>query len=629
MEIITTAAAATAAMTSSNSNANTAAANASYSKSLMASRALQNGNMSSEVNITQLEKGDVFKGEITNMTGRSVTVSLGSGQTLSAMLQDNVPINIGNHLYFEVLENTGDKVIIHPLTDEKFSPQNQTIEKSLQSAGLQLNEKNMAVVKELMDAGMPIDRNSIMKVLQQLVNHPNAPISTVVSLLRVDMPVTDANINQLQQYQAHNSQLNSQMDSVMDGVSATFESLGEEGMSSSEILRFNQLVVDTFTTPVGDQALTTLALKDAFVMDDIELEDFALRQEMMEMDGDGNPVLDVNGNVFPKGSVVMDVNGMPVVDSNGNFAFSEEFINQMQEENPDLSRDQILAGLRNGEFSMSNTSAFANEIQGAFAEQLRGIGVNEEAIKMMLDPENTAEDLMKSLQDYLNNSSLSEENIKQFLSSKEYTVLVESVIENNWKLTPEQLKEPQKVDDLFTRIAEQSAKLATAGDGGFSSAGDQMGQNSQNMHENLQFMQDMNEKYTFAQIPLQLQNQDANSELYVYTNKKTLHKDKKDCSVLLHLDMDNLGSTDIHVQLNGTKVMARFYLDDNRSMATVQSHMDQLQGQIEKLGLSLDTEVVRRAETKKQEVEDIVDDFMAKDIPASQQIKRYTFDMRA
>ena len=46
------------------------------------------------------------------------------------------------------------------------------------------------------------------------------------------------------------------------------------------------------------------------------------------------------------------------------------------------------------------------------------------------------------------------------------------------------------------------------------------------------------------------------------------------------------------------------------------------------MNLTLSTEVVRRAD-KKEMVEDIVEDFLAKDIPSNQQIKRYTFDMRA
>ncbi len=245
MEILTTAPGAAAAR---NGSLGSNSASASYSKSVMASRALMSNGMTSEVSIANLEKGDVFKGEITNLTGKSVTVSLGNGQTLSATLMDNVTLNIGNNLYFEVKDNTGDKIYLRPLTDEKFSPENQTIEKSLQSAGLQLNEKNMAVVKELMDAGMPIDRNSIMKVLQQSVNNPNASIKTIVSLIRADIPVNDVSVEQFEQYKDHQSNLNNQMENIKGQINSMYETLGSKESFAGDILRFNQGIIDTFST---------------------------------------------------------------------------------------------------------------------------------------------------------------------------------------------------------------------------------------------------------------------------------------------------------------------------------------------------------------------------------------------
>jgi hypothetical protein len=319
---------------------------------------------------------------------------------------------------------------------------------------------------------------------------------------------------------------------------------------------------------------------------------------------------------------------MPVLDADGNPQLTEEFLNQLSEKYPELSREELLAAVKDGSVRLTQT-AMGNEIQEAFAEQLRGLGMSEDRIHDLLDPKRSAQDLLKSIQSYVeNNNELTDAQIKHFFASKEYNVLIEQVAEQQWKLTPAQVKHPEEVEQFFTRLAEQTSKLATAMGGGFGDSGEQMGRNAQNMNENLQFIKDMNENYAYMQLPLQLRDQDANSELYVYTNKKSLHKDKKDVSVLLHLDMDHLGSTDIHVQLNGTKVNARFYLDDNRSITTVKNNIEQLQRQISSLGLSLDVEVVRRTQ-KKAEVEDIVEDFMAKDIPSSQQIKRYTFDMRA
>ena len=624
MEIITTAPAATAAKSGSY---NSASASSSYSKSVMASQALRSSGGVSEVNISALEKGDVFKGEITNLTGKSVTVSLGNGQTLAATLMDNVSLNIGNNLYFEVKENTGDKVFIRPLLDEKFSPENQTIEKSLQSAGFLLNEKNMAVVKELMDAGMPIDRSSIMKVLQQSLNNPDASLKTIVNLLRADIPVNDVSIEQYEQYQNHAAKLNTQIDNVSNMITSMYESLGGEESFAGDILRFNQGIIDAFTNHSFEDPLPNLPISQAFAMDQAEIDGF-YNLSLPQLDAEGQPILNSNGTPYPEGAVLLDAAGNPVLEPDGSVKLTDEFVNQVMKENPELSREQVIAGIKSGEIPFNQSSSFPNEIQQAFANQLRSIGVSEDAIKMMLDPNNSAEDLMKAIHEYVeSNTSLTDDQIKGFFSSREYSVLVTSVAEHNFKMTPEQVKDKNLVDAFFTRVAETSEKLADLA-GGFS-GGQNMSDEASNMNRNLQFMEMLNDKYTFAQFPLSLSNQDTNSELYVYTNKKSLNKDKKDISVLLHLDMDNLGSTDIHVQLNGNKVTTRFYMEDNRSVNTVSMNIDQLEEKFNKLGLSLNSEVVKRESSKKEEVSDFTKDFLNKDIPETQTIKRYTFDMRA
>ena len=619
MEILTNAQAVTSAKANINSQT---MANAKYNNSLMASRALQNSSNNSEVSIASLEKGDVFKGEITNINGQSVTVSLGSGQTLTALMLEQVAINIGNHLYFEVKENDGETVTIRPLTGEKFSPRNQTIEKALQSAGLQLNEKNMAVVKELMDASMPIDRNSIMKILQQLLNHKGADIKTIVSMTKCNLPITTENIVQFEQYMLKNHQLNSQMDGITDTIQNMYQNLAGEDMFAGDVLRFNQQILNIFAA--SDNAETSIVLSNVFGMSESEIAPFLDLNMAFEMDEEGQFVMDRLGNRYPQGSIQMDAYGQLMLNESGTqFVLKEEFMAQMS--------DAQKEAFSKGEFYSEITDAqpeFTNGIQSRFSEMLQELGVPKETLATALHPNQSATELMNFMQEFIANSmNLSDEAIKQFFASKEYAFLLNSVIDAQWKLTPEQVKDKDKVIQLFQRIDQQSKQLADLGSQ-FSDSGQQLSNQAQNMNDNLQFMQMLNERYTYAQLPLQLASQDTNGELYVYTNKKSLEQNQKDISVLLHLDMDHLGSTDVHVQLIDHKVVARFYMDDQRSMNTVKSHIDQLSNQIAALGLSLETEVVRRTD-KKEQVENFVEDFLAKDLPASQVVKRYNFDMRA
>ncbi|OYP40489.1 hypothetical protein CG709_05145, partial [Lachnotalea glycerini] len=72
-----------------------------------------------------------------------------------------------------------------------------------------------------------------------------------------------------------------------------------------------------------------------------------------------------------------------------------------------------------------------------------------------------------------------------------------------------------------------------------------------NIRSNLSFMEQINQNFTYLQIPIQFSNEEAHSDLYVYTNKKNLEKQDGNLSVLLHLDMEVLGTTDIYINMSG------------------------------------------------------------------------------
>ena len=93
---------------------------------------------------------------------------------------------------------------------------------------------------------------------------------------------------------------------------------------------------------------------------------------------------------------------------------------------------------------------------------------------------------------------------------------------------------------------------------------------------------------------------------------------------MLHLDMDNLGMTDIKVTLTGTNVNARFYLNDQQSVDIVAENMNQLENRLLERGFSLSNEVVKRQ--PQESINKVVDEII--DENAERSIKRYTFDMR-
>jgi flagellar hook-length control protein FliK len=138
-------------------------------------------------------------------------------------------------------------------------------------------------------------------------------------------------------------------------------------------------------------------------------------------------------------------------------------------------------------------------------------------------------------------------------------------------------------------------------------------------------MNQINEAYTYAQIPLKMSGQNASGELYVYTNKKSLAEGGDgDLTAFLHLDMDNLGPTDVSVRMHGKQVSTNFYLDSDESFALVEKNVPVLEERLRKKGYDCSVNVINEGKHV-----NFVDDFLRKDLPPTGQLHRYSFDMRA
>jgi flagellar hook-length control protein FliK len=137
-------------------------------------------------------------------------------------------------------------------------------------------------------------------------------------------------------------------------------------------------------------------------------------------------------------------------------------------------------------------------------------------------------------------------------------------------------------------------------------------------------MDQINQAYTYVQIPLKMAGQNASGELYVYTNKKNLAEGKDELSAFLHLDMEHLGSTDVSVKLHGKKVSTKFYFDNDEAFALVQAHVPILEERLKAKGYNCEVKVVNEAKKV-----NFVDDFLKKDQPSKGLVHRYSFDMKA
>ncbi len=214
------------------------------------------------------------------------------------------------------------------------------------------------------------------------------------------------------------------------------------------------------------------------------------------------------------------------------------------------------------------------------------------------------------------------ESTQKLFLSKEYKALLKQAMAEQWTLTPEQLKEEGAVKEFYQRLNRQMAQLSQF----LSQAGKEgsaLADTARSLQGSLDFMNQLNQMYAYVQLPLKLQNQNAHSDLYVYTNKKKALDRENGVTALLHLDLDHLGATDIYVKLMGTSVQADFYLEDAVACRLLEQFSDQLSERLEQKGYQCQVQV----ENRKKE-QDFVQDFLEQERPAGK-VRRYSFDVKA
>ena len=509
--------------------------------------------------LSGLKEGSVFKGEIQNILNDKVSILLENGGVLQARLQGEVHLGVGDILLFSVKENFHNQIMLKPMFDSIYSAQEQALEKALDAAGLSPTERNFTVAKELMEAGMSLDKGSLVKILSQSMKHEGASIQTLVALNKMNIPVTEANIAQYERYQHSQHQLTGDIASTAEGM-ADFTQGFSENVSDKTLVSVANQLLDIFTTS----------------------SDYGNMQQMNE-----------------------NIEG---------FRQNKEQMSALQNDTDKVSMTEEQPTDKLG-LSQENTTNLKQLLAQA--------GISRQQINAMFTNADSAQSLLKQMTSQLMHSTGNEGAIQNLFQSAEFKKLFSDMIKNQWSLNPKSMKTPEEIDELYNRILKQTKQFqdTITANGGESHT---FNQNAQNMKQNMQFMEQLNQQMFYAQMPLKLSNQNVNSELYVYADKRKLMQKKDDISVMLHLDMENLGPTDVKVTLIGKQVNARFYLNEQESVEIVANNMEELEKQLEKRGFSLTNEVIKRE--PKQSVNQVVDEIIDED--AERSIKRYTFDMR-
>lgn len=521
--------------------------------------------------LSDFAPGSSLTGQVVESKDGTVTIQLSDSTLISAGLKGGISLEAGSLVTFLVNSNQNNQVTLSPLFTNLGAAPN--VENALNAAGLPVNDVTSGMVSQMIDQGMGIDKDSLLAMYKQVMSNPQIDSSMVVKLMQMHLAVNELNASQMTAYENLTHQLAGSVEEIAKELAQIFS----EGSMKGGVDGANQ------------KLLLFQGLLELFSGNGKQIEALAAKQAEAS---DGQPIADDVFGQSGSGSNQMQT-------AQGADVLADPFADALQKS----SIAQILSG----------------EELNTFAAALHENGAGETIVKAFTDGQISAKEALALLDQLLKEVPSG----KQIFSEAAIGKLLERILQDNWLLSPKEAADKETVAVFYEKLKDQTGKLAelTSSVLGKDAA---LYQNVSRLSSNIDFMNQLNQTFTYVQIPLKLSGQNANGDLYVYTNKKHLSKKDGSVSAFLHLDMDHLGSVDVYVSMEGEKVSTNFKVADDVVLDLIEANIELLNERLQKRGYSL------RATIEKSTQETDVLSQMRKDMgqPAVP-IAHYSFDAKA
>ena len=172
--------------------------------------------------IRSLVPGQTLRGEIVSREGSNAQIRLLQDVLIDAKVDADIRLELGQNITFQVKSN-GQTLNLSPLFTNMATE--GTVRKALDMASLPTNENTVAMTKQLMDAGLPIDKNTLQQIWHESNNFPDAEIMDIVNLHRLELPVAEENISQMASYRNLTHQLTEGIADASEALTATLQEM--------------------------------------------------------------------------------------------------------------------------------------------------------------------------------------------------------------------------------------------------------------------------------------------------------------------------------------------------------------------------------------------------------------------
>lgn len=621
----------------------------------------------------QLSKGDVFSGEILDIRNQYITIMLDNNELIYAKMQQALELNIGEKMLFQVKDNNNSQIVIKPFQNNFIN--DELVNKSLLLAGVTSSDKNIAIVKELINNGEPIDKQSILNTIRLCSQNKNEDIEKLILMNKYGIEINKNNLQQFDNYTSTTYKISDLLDNISENFTELIrDEVNNQIMSSDEFNVKNLLLKlsDIFETN-NDEAKNlvnrsideTYRDENTYVKgNDIEninilgkdSNNISYIDNRQDSGNTNYKILENNTNteeysIFKNNEpniedkLIENYNLKDNIFENSSNNITENSSNNLIENSSENLKNNIIENSFNNIYTENLASNVVNTEENYQSinnlsrepEYNLQLSIDDTILNSIynLDKEiNPFSKLISALDDILKMDN--PQKAKELINSNEFNKVIKKIFSSKLKLNIQEYIEnkdfnaKETIKDYYDKLM----KAASAFENNISNDKTTSLQNSfSQIKSNLMFMSDLNDQFSYVQLPFKFHNNKGHSELYVYNNKKKLkYEEDEVLSAFLHFNMEYLGATDIDIKMKNHNLKVNFALEDNTSTKVVKENFNQLINRLNKLGYKVDfsvktQEAVKDSKSENKKFSNPIDTIF-KGNSKDKSIKRYTLDIR-
>ena len=609
--------------------------------------------------LNEMSRGMIFEGTVSSVHGNQVKLALSNGQQILARLAGKFSFEQGQSVFFQVKNNDGGTIEIKPYTVDGEGA-NLTLMDALKAAGLPVDGSNLSMVNKMMEEQMSIDKVSLNQMYQLVQDNKDINVTTLVELKRLGIDINPVNAAQFENYSNDKQAITIAMDSLIDelpnALSAEDLSMYKlvtqardvlnivtDGLSENVIIsnegydlkQYEAIMSDNQSAPIAKKHFNIAELFESLNSVSGESQGIQIMQKLNIFLKIDNMLMQGNESVAPNESIASNE---PVL-LNESVSSNESVISN----EPVLLNESVASNepvTLQGAPEKTDTAIINKKVEtaantiGCILSDNQIEELNEQVKKLLPDlqennislysKDSSVVGILNDIKNMLENTPANANALRHLFSGNAFRIMLREALEQQWMIKPGDLeKNPKKLDGLYDKIEKQITNMENIlkASGTVNSKAEAL---ADNIRGNIEFMNQINEAYTYVQVPLRMNEKNASGQLYVYTNKKSMSDPDKELSAFLHLDLEHLGGTDVSIKMLHKKVTTNFYLDSDESYALVKQFLPVLEKRLQDKGYNCELNV--NSDSKQM---NFVDGFLKKDLPPTGQVHRYSFDMRA